>query len=346
MTPPDVIDVHTHVIPDLPDHAVRLADDRWPSFSVDGTVGRLSRDSSVVRTVGPAAWDMTARIAEMDRAGVQRHVLSPIPPLICDWGSAEHAASWARHLNESIAAIVAARPDRFSGLGTVSLHHPDAALDELDRVQRNGLCGVEIGTDGGGREFDDPALLPFFAKAERLGLLLFVHPLILGAVTSFTDRISGHELTFGLGMGTDTAIAAGRLAFGGVTRACPRLRICLAHGGGTFFWALARIARLWDRPDRPPADRTAALTANIVVDSVVYDPRNVGYLVQTLGPARVLFGTDFPLPAQDDLRGAVLRDLPDTERRLILGGNAARLLGLAGIGLAGIGLEGGSACTS
>jgi aminocarboxymuconate-semialdehyde decarboxylase len=346
MTSTGVIDVHTHVIPDLPDHAVRLADDRWPSFTVDGAVGRLSRDGSVVRTVGPAAWDMTARIAEMDRAGVQRHVLSPIPPLICDWGSAADAASWARHLNDSIAAMVRARPDRFSGLGTVSLHHPDAALDELDHVTEAGLCGVEIGTDAGGRELDDPVLLPFFAKAERLGLLLFVHPLILGAVTSFTDRIRGHELTFGLGMGTDTAIAAGRLAFGGVTRACPRLRICLAHGGGTFFWALARIARLWDRADRPAADRTATLTASIVVDSVVYDPRNVGYLVGALGPERVLFGTDFPLPAQDDLSGAVLRELSGKEREQILGENAARLIGLAQIGLARVGLEGAPACTS
>ena len=201
------VDIHTHVIPDLPDHATRLADDRWPSFSVDGEVGRLSRNGVVVRTVGPAAWDMTARIGEMDRAGVDRHVLSPIPPLVCDWGTVADAASWARHLNESIAALVRARPDRFSGLGTVSLHHPDAALDELDYVRQLGLSGVEIGTDAGGREFDDPVLLPFFEQAERLGLLLFVHPLILGDSTSFTQRIRGRELTFGLGMGTDTAIA-------------------------------------------------------------------------------------------------------------------------------------------
>jgi aminocarboxymuconate-semialdehyde decarboxylase len=321
------VDIHTHVIPDLPDHATRLADDRWPSFSVDGEVGRLSRNGVVVRTVGPAAWDMTARIGEMDRAGVDRHVLSPIPPLVCDWGTVADAASWARHLNESIAALVRARPDRFSGLGTVSLHHPDAALDELDHVRQLGLCGVEIGTDAGGREFDDPVLLPFFEQAERLGLLLFVHPLILGDSTSFTQRIRGRELTFGLGMGTDTAIAAGRLVFGGVTRACPQLRVCLAHGGGTFFWALPRTARLWDQPPRPAADRTAALTANIVVDSVVYDPRNIGYLVSALGAERVLFGTDFPLPAQDDLRGAVLRELPEPERQQILGQNAARLLG-------------------
>jgi aminocarboxymuconate-semialdehyde decarboxylase len=324
-----VIDIHSHVIPELPGHAARLQDDRWPSFTVEDGVGLLGRGGAVVRRVGPPAWNVTARIAEMDRVGADRHVLSPIPPLVCDWGSEEDAASWARGLNESVAAMISRRPDRFSGLGTVSLHHPEAATEELGHVLELGLTGVEIGTDAGGMELDDLRLLPFFQRAEQLGLLVFVHPLILGSTTSSTSRITGHELTFGLGMGTDTAIAASHLVFGGVTRACPDLRICLAHGGGTFFWALPRIARLWDSRQPEQANQTSALTASVMVDTVVYDPRNIAYLVEALGQDRLLFGTDFPLPAQDDLSGGVLSQLPGPQRDAIIGGNAARLLGLA-----------------
>jgi aminocarboxymuconate-semialdehyde decarboxylase len=324
-----VVDVHTHMVPRLPEHRAKLRDDRWPSFAVDGEIGRLSRDGQVVRTVGPAAWDMDARIAVMDSLGVRRHVLSPLPPLVCDWGEAPDATAWARAVNESIAATVAEHPDRFSGLGTVSLHHPDVLVAELEHVHALGLSGVEIGTSGGGRELDDPALYPFFEAAEALGMRLFVHPLILGSEAGWTERISGHEVTFGLGMGTDTAIAAARLVFGGVTARYPGLSVCLAHGGGTFVWALPRIARLWDRPDRDPAHTAARLSAGIVVDTVLYDPHNVEFLVAALGADRLLFGTDFPLPAQDDLAGGVLSGLDSETRGRVARDNANAWLGLA-----------------
>lgn len=320
------IDFHTHVVPTLPDFAERYADPRWPAFAVDagGAKGELSRGGRVVRTVPPSSWSPAARIADMDAAGIDMQVLSPLPPLVCDWAEPIEAADWADALNTSLGEMVRAHPDRFRGLGTVPLHDPARATEVLVRAHGHGLNGVEIGTTAGGTELDHPDLREFFAEAARLGMVVFVHPLLLGADCDWTSRITGQEVTFGLGMPTDTAIAAAKLVFGGVVDECPELLILLAHGGGSFAWTLPRIRRLWDAGhDRKVAD----LVRNVYVDSVVYDPANVAHLRDALGADKIVFGTDYPLPAQDDLGGAVLSRLTDAEAELAWGGNAMRLLG-------------------
>lgn len=317
------VDFHTHVVVDVPDFAERFGDQRWPSFRLADGQGRLTRNGQVVRSVAPSAWRLALRIEDMDAAGVDRQVLSPIPPLICDWGEMGPATEWADRINLGVAEMVRENPSRFSGLGTVPLQYPDRAAAVLQRAREAGLCGVEIGTSAGDRELDHPDMREFFQAAEELDMLVFVHPLILGAETGWTDRITGLASTFGLGMGTDTAIAASRLVFGGVTKDCPELRICLAHGGGTFVWALARIAHLWDQMNETPA---AALVQNVFVDSVVYRPANLRYLCDAIGSARILFGTDYPLPAQDDLQGSILTGLADGDVEKIAGANAMELL--------------------
>ena len=317
------IDFHTHFVPPLPDFAQRYGDPRWPAFEVDGPVGRLTRDGVVVRTVPPSSWQLESRLVDMEPASVDVQVLSPLPPLVCDWADPEPASQWCLRLNDGIASAVAEMPGRFRGLGTVPLAHPGRAVQVLARAQAAGLSGVEIGTTAGAREFDHPDLGEFFAAAEELGMLVFVHPLILGAEAEWTARISGQAVTFGLGMTTDTAIAAAKLVFGGVVPKYPELRICLSHGGGTFAWALPRIARVWDAQGERPS---AELVRNVFVDSVVYSPVNLRYLRDVLGPDRILFGTDYPLPAQDDLAGGVLAMLGAPDAELAGGGNAARLL--------------------
>ena len=319
------IDFHAHLVVELPDFAERFGDPRWPTFSSTNGVGRLTRDGQVVRSLSPSAWSTQHRIDDMDAAGLDRQVLSPIPPLICDWGDAAPAVEWADRLNAGVASVVSDHPTRFSGLGTVPLHHPGHAVEVLQRAHEAGLSGVEIGTTAGDRELDHPDLREFFQAAEKLGMIVFIHPLILEAGAGWSQRIIGLAARFGLGMGTDTAIAASRLVFGGITQDCPELRICLAHGGGTFYWALSRIAYLWDQSDER---RSAELTRNVFVDSVVYDPANLRYLCERIGSERVLFGTDYPLPAQDDLQGSILAGLPEADIDKIAGANAAALLGV------------------
>jgi aminocarboxymuconate-semialdehyde decarboxylase len=297
----------------------------WPSFDVSSGVGLLTRGGRVLRRVPITAWDVGSRIELMDEMSIDHHVLSPLPPLVCDRGSLTESWLWTRTLNEGLAEVVRQWPNRFSALGTVPLHQPDQASAELRHAHACGLLGVEIGTSVGPRELDDPQLSEFFATARELDMVIFVHPLILGDMAGWTERIVGHEITFGLGMPVDTAIAAAHLLFGAVSEATAGLRLLLAHGGGAFPWVLPRIARLWDLNHETTAAQRAR---NVYVDTVVYQSANVRYLVDVLGPERVLFGTDFPLPAQDDLRNATVSGLDADTVEAILGGNAEKLFGL------------------
>lgn len=321
------IDAHTHVAPvGLPDFATAQGDPRWPVFRVEDGIGRLWVNGVEVRTVPTEAFSAGRRVEHMDAVGADLHVLSPLPPLVVDWADPALAADFCARVNEGIAAMVAQAPSRLAGVGMVPLQDGKRAVATLEQAHAAGLRGVQIGTTGGEMELDHPALRGFFARAAELDTTVFVHPLIMGASVPWTTRITGLPLTFGVGMTTDTTIAAAALILGGVTAEFPDLKICLAHGGGTFVWATPRIAKAWAMSsDVPLAD----LMRNVYVDTVVYARDNLDYLIGRLGADRVVWGTDYPLPAAAEQTGELLAGLPETVAAAMSGGNAARLLGLS-----------------
>jgi len=320
-----MIDFHTHWIPrGLPDLATRAGDARWPVFNP--VTGALVIDGEAVRSLPPSGWDVRARLDAMDAADHDRHVLSPVPPLLCDWAGPELGTEWANAVNDSLADVVAGHPDRFSALGAIPIAYPDRSVAVMERAKANGLVGIEVATTAMDLEFDAPQLRAVFTAAADLGLVVFVHPLILGATSRWTSRIAGMPANFGLGMTTDTAIAAARLLFGGVLAQADGIRVCLAHGGGTFVWALARIAVMWNEEEQGMP--LAKALEPFYTDSVVYEPANLRYLVDTLGAHHVAFGTDFPLPAQADTAGGIVAGLDSEAADWVRGGTASTLLGL------------------
>jgi len=320
-----MIDFHTHWVPSgLPDLAARAGDPRWPVF--DRATGALLINGEAVRSLPPSGWDVQARLDAMDAVGHDRHVLSPVPPLLCDWADPELGTEWANAVNDSLAEVIAGHPDRFSALGTIPVSHPERSVAVMRRARENGLAGIEVATAAMGVEFDALQLREIFTAAADLGLVIFVHPLILGPTSRWTPRISGMPANFGLGRTTDTAIAAARLLFGGVLTQAPTLRVCLAHGGGTFAWALAQMAQMWNDEDQGMT--LAQATEPIYTDSVVYQSANLRYLVDALGADHVAFGTDFPFPVQADPAGAILTALDPGESAWVRDATASALLNL------------------
>jgi aminocarboxymuconate-semialdehyde decarboxylase len=330
-----VIDVHAHHFAvGLPDLALRTGDSRWPSLvvDVDRTRGRIMLGDQAFRAVPAALWDRAARLDALDTAGVTVQLISPVPIMLTYWAEPRLGHDFARAVHDSIAEEIRAADGRLRGLGTVPLQDPELAISELRRLTSDlGLAGVEIGTHAAGRELDDPALSAFWAEVEACGAAVFVHPLDGGGDAI---RRRGVPYDFGLGMLTDTAMAAVALLNGGVLDRHPALRICLAHGCGTFAWAFPRL-QLGSQLGGDPSivDRYADLARRLWADSLVFDPAHVGLLVQRFGVGHVMIGTDYPfVPGQ--LEGArawvdkcsSVNRLTSEERTGLAAANAMRFL--------------------
>ena len=329
------IDVHTHILPErLPDfHKVPGAERFVQIEHQEGGQGRARMvvNGSLFREIERNSWSVEARLAECDAAGVGVQVLSTVPVMFSYWAEPDPALDLASYLNDHIAGVVAAHPDRFVGLGTLPMQVPDLAIRELERCQRElGLAGVQIGSNVNGANLDDPELFPVFEAAASLGAAVFVHPWEMAG----RDRMTRYWLPWLVGMPAETSLAICSLIFGGVLERLPSLRIAFAHGGGAFPATIGRIAHGFDvRPDLcavsndvPPREYLKRIT----VDSLVHEPRMLRYLVDLMGPERIALGSDYPFPLGEPQPGALIDScgFPEETRARMLHGTALEWLGL------------------
>ncbi|RNB90504.1 amidohydrolase [Brevibacillus fluminis] len=324
------VDFHTHIIPvDLPDFSKKYEGERWPIMHRTCACGaNIMVGGKVFREITDQCWDPQKRIADMDREGVDIQVISPIPVTFSYWAPAEAAAVMSRLQNDFIADTVQANPQRFIGLGTVPLQDVETAIREMDRCMNElGLKGIEIGTNVNGSNLDDPSLIPFFEMCEQWEVPLFIHPW----ETMAKERTPRHNFMYTVGMPSETALAAASLIASGSMEKFPRLKICFAHGGGSFPYILPRLDQGWHvwphlrLTTHPPSH----YAKNFYFDSLVYDPLNIKYMVDRFGHDKVIMGSDYPFLLREIPPGQVIDEtisLTEEQRRSMLGENALRFL--------------------
>jgi aminocarboxymuconate-semialdehyde decarboxylase len=327
---PRAIDVHAHVIvPEV--YAVAAEHNIFSELPTDPGVtdemrGKIKDRAGVVLA---RMSDLTDRIAKMDAMGVEVQVLSAsLVHQGLEWADAQTSLRLARATNDWIAKAVAAYPARLMGLGTLPLHVPSLAVGELDRCMRDlGLTGVAISTTAGGRELGDPELRPFWAKAEELGAVVYVHP---GG--NRDPRFKRFHLWNSVGQAFEEAMAISSLMYEGVLESFPRLRICISHGGGYMPYYMGRIDRNYAEKAntrvnmrKPPIDYLRML----YFDSCVYERAVLQHLVDKVGAERVLLGSDYPVGETRPIEFVTETDtLSATQKDQIVGTNAAVLLGV------------------
>jgi aminocarboxymuconate-semialdehyde decarboxylase len=337
-----LIDVHAHVIPgSFPAVPAGCDPASWPSMSADADGARLLV-SGLVRFRARAAWfDAERRLAASAASGVDAEVVSPFPPLLNYLLPTTYGRDLARWVNEYIAELCAAAPGRIYGLGTVPLQDPDLAAGCLSEVAELGLAGVEIASAIGGVSLADERFLGFFAEAGRLGMAIFVH-----AVPVPSDRLPP-SATATFGVGVEGSLAAAALITGGVAEKYPGLRLAFSHGAGGFPLMLPRAQWFWGRTwnEEPPGERgqgpeaapcaaatgPAELARRFYYDSLVFDRRAIRYLIDMIGPDRLLVGSDFPAMPREEPAGRTLRSmgLADTVLDDITWHNGFRFLGVS-----------------
>jgi aminocarboxymuconate-semialdehyde decarboxylase len=273
------------------------------------------------------------RLAAMDEQGIDVEALSINPY----WYAADRevAAELIRIQNEALAEICAAQPDRFVAFATVALQHPDLAAEQLVAgVKRYGLRGASLGGSVEGLELSDPRFHPFWAKAEELGVLVFIHPQGTAELER-TGRLAGNGLlTNTIGNPLETTIALSHLIFEGTLDRFPGLRICAAHGGGYLPSYAARSDAVQTTfPHRMTGTlrkRPTEYVRQLYYDSIVFTPEALRHLAAEAGPGQIVMGTDYPFPwtqtSVDHILGTP--GLSDADKAAMLGETAAALLGI------------------
>ena len=309
------IDVHAHCV--IPEAAKLLG----------------PAPASTVRGANEVVISLDKRLAAMDAQAVDMEVLSINP----NWYKADRelAGQIVKIQNEKLAALCASKPDRFAGFASLTLQAPDLAVQELDAaVNRQGLKGAAIGGNVGGVAFSDSKFHPVWAKAEELGVPLFIHP---QGVPELNKLLAGNGwLANAIAYPAETSIALSHMIFEGTFDRFPRLKVIAAHGGG-FLPSYA------DRSDHAclvnpggcdPAIKLAKAPTEylkqIYFDSLVFTPEAIRHLAAQVGAGQIVLGSDYPFPWQLAPVDHVFAcdSLSDDDKADILGRTAAKLFGM------------------
>jgi aminocarboxymuconate-semialdehyde decarboxylase len=331
MTEAPIIDVHAHILTqEMMARMRKEAPGIGPEISeIDGHGATLRVGAIIQKPFPRGGWDLDQRLAEMGTAGVDMQVISPLPQTFLYDLQPNRTAAIAAIQNEAIAALAKRMPDKFLGIATVPMQAPDLAAAELERAMRElGLKGMMICSHIEGTNLDDAKLDPVWAKAQQLGAYILIHPQKVAA----SDRLGSYYLKNLIGNPLETTIAAASLIFGGVMERYPRLKICLAHGGGYMPYQAGRFIHGWNVRPEPKTSLPVGPQLSIArfyYDTILHSSAHLKFLIGQMGADRIVLGSDYPfdMGMLDCVRFVRSLDIPQEELRKILSDVPRHLIG-------------------
>ncbi len=326
------IDTHTHIIPkQLPDFSKKFGYGDFITLNhhEPGRAWMMQGDKKF-REIVANCWDPEVRIREMAEHKADMQVICTIPVMFSYWAKAADGLEVSRFLNDDIASTVSAHPDKFIGLATVPMQDTTLAVKELERSMANGFKGVQIGSNVNDLNLNEAQFDEFFAACESLNAAILIHPWqMMGQ-----DKMVKYWLPWLVGMPAEISRAICSMIFGGVFEKYKKLKVCFAHGGGSFLPTISRIEHGWDcRPDLVAIDNPVnpkEYLGRFWVDSHVCDHKMLQYVIDLVGADKVMQGSDYPFPLGEAIPGELVRSAPisETEKEKILGQSAKSWLGI------------------
>jgi aminocarboxymuconate-semialdehyde decarboxylase len=244
------------------------------------------------------------------------------------------AQRFTREVNEEMAEVQNAFPDRFRGLAVLPMQHQALAIRELDyAVNKLGLTTIVIATNVRGLNLDEPAVQPALEAAAKMGVSIVVHPVIWGKPGE--ERFPRYHFWNSFGAPLESSLAAMSLVYSGLMDRHPDLRVMFTQGGGWIHFGVGRLnLRYTQRADaRPMQHPPIDYLRRMYFDCLVHDDDSLELLKKRASADRIMIGTDHP--AGGNIIGGAVPWIERSplfnreEKDKVLWQNAARFLGLA-----------------
>ena len=328
-----MIDMHSHFFPPITReqaHATHPQSAPWLSVDARGETGQIMLGDRPFRPVRRVLWDADARVADLDRQGVDVQIVCATPVMFGYSWEASRCADWAAQANEHALAFCARHPQRLKALAQVPLQDLKLACDEASRALAAGCVGVQIGNHLGDKDLDDEHLVAFLIHCAEHSIPVLVHPWdMMGG-----GRMKKWMLPWLVAMPAETQLGMVSLILSGALERIPEsLKICFAHGGGSFAYLLGRVDNAWRHRDIVRQDcpqLPSSYVRRFHVDSAVFDSGALRLLTDVMGAGRVMLGSDYPFPLGEQRVGTLVGDaqfLSAHDRQLLLRGNAEAFFG-------------------
>lgn len=244
------------------------------------------------------------------------------------------ARAFTREVNEEMAEVQNAYPDRFRGIAVLPMQHHALALAELEHaVGKLGLTTIVIATNVRGLNLDEPAVTPILDAAAKAGVSIVVHPVIWGKPGE--ERFPRYHFWNSFGAPLESSLAAMSVVYSGLLDRHPDLRIMFTQGGGWIHFGVGRLnLRYQQRADaRPMQHPPIDYLKRMYFDCLVHDDDSLELLKKRAGASHIMIGTDHP--AGGNIVGGAVPWIEKSalfnreEKEMVLWKNATRFLGLA-----------------
>lgn len=297
------IDVHAHFVPPAILDALRRRGSQLGISLVEKAPGSSCCRFDYGLEVRPffsGLLDLDRRFSEMERQRIQRQILSLWTDIFGYGMDARKGNAWHRIMNDSLAELCAAHPDRLSWMASGALPDAAGAARELERSVRQGAVGAIVAANIEGTNLGEAVLDEYWASCEELDVPVFVHP----ALPQAPPRTGKFGLNQICAYTMDTTLAVGSMIMSGTLDRFSRLRLLLAHGGGSLPYLIGRFDRVHEAMDRrqtgnEAASRPSAYLHRFLYDSLLHEPEALRFLQTLVGTERILLGGDAPFPPGD-----------------------------------------------
>lgn len=295
------IDMHTHILPEkMPNWTEKFGYGDFIHLQHHRQgFAKMMKGNQFFREIESNCWDPDLRIQEYSTFNTQVQVVCTIPVMFSYWANPDDCLDLSFFLNDHIAELVEEYPKNYIGLGTIPMQDTDFAIEELERCQKIGLKGIQIGSNINNLNLSESRFFPIFEACEQLDMALMVHPWEMMGMR----YMSKYWLPWLVGMPAETSRAICSMIFSGTLERLPKLRVNFAHAGGSFLPTVGRIEHGFNsRPDLVAIDNNINprdYVGKFWVDCITHDPFMLKYVLEMQGSKKVTLGTDYPFPLGD-----------------------------------------------